>query len=1398
MSVSAVLNRWLKRLYKLLAISLVVFAVLISTLRLFLPYAHNYRENVEDYLNSTYNADISIGSFTMGWQESGPTLIVRQVELLSREDAKIFIDSLEVELDFWRSLRTGQLITQDFAISGAELEFQQVIAQKNDNLAADDAIDDTIEQGVLVDNLSAILLEQISRFSIRDSHVLYRTISGVRAFTINELHWLNSDDRHRANGTVIVDGLSSNNLKVLLDFQGNEFDKLTGQVYLEANEINITPWLGRALALEDENTHSSINFSTWLNVNAGKPDFIQVALGNNKISWQHDNSEQSFEIDGGDIQIKTIDERVYNVSTSPITIKRNGKETNQISALANINAEKVSGYINGVELASFSGVFPLLFDDNSVEELLVDLAPTGHINDIYFSGNKNDMAITAKFTDVNSHFSHGIPSIDNVSGELVYQSNKLHIALNAVDGVLDFDKHFKQPIKYSRLSTDIYAEFLAERWHFLAENVELTSSEISLTAEVKVVSEGDKPVTMALLATVIDGDAEFAEHYYPHLLMGENLYDYLDGAIVDGKIKQALVLFNGPLQSFPFDNHEGIFVVDAELSDSTFIFDPEWPAIKNFAANLNFTNNSMVITGREGSLSGIDVTGVEAAIANLSDEQILTVDASFAETAPKLVSNLMDASPMKDSIGLTLAQVKIEDVINGDFSLILPLNDLDAVVAKGYVDFKDNNVSLQAPSMSFVKVNGRLNYHNDLITASDIRLDWRGLPLTLNVVAQQKSDHYSVAIETLGQWQDNQWQAQVPNELIKYANGQLDWQGQLALKISDDNFSYDYQVDSTLKEVDLALPVPFDKTAGEKVTVNIHAFGDEANSTINAEIGDKVDFYGLLDHQKTSFSLAHLVLGKQQLWLPTKGFHITADLANANYQQWQPLVLDILASVEANPVSDSTPKLVAENHLVAATPPLLSAPSRINGRIKNLLVYGQDFHEVDFDFSPETNWWLLNLNAKEVRANAKFYPDWHQQGIDLDIDFLHLTVPEKTPVNDTEAVMNTELSTEKNGGVNSENNTERISLTHIEGTVASNTEEFKKPSPALSKVDGIAIALESSALVVKDNNQALPNVDHLLNAEVFANVPMIKAKCASCKYGLYDFGDVSFTVERENENTLLLNKFTAKRGKTNMAFDAKWQQDKTQSNTSIKGRLNSDNVAREVEDIGYVSIIKDSGVAITYDVSWQGAPYDFAMATFGGDLSAKFDDGYLADIDDKGVRILSLLSLQSLVRKLSFDFRDIFSDGMFYRELKGGFTVKKGVAYTDNVRMKGTAGDLTIVGNTNLNNNELDYRMSYKPNLTSSLPVLAWIATLNPVTFLAGVALDEVITSSVIAEINFEVTGNLDEPEFKQVSKKNKNISVGRSTPPTIVDNIPDKSKPSVIEQPKQNQPDKTKTDGKA
>jgi uncharacterized protein YhdP len=142
-----------------------------------------------------------------------------------------------------------------------------------------------------------------------------------------------------------------------------------------------------------------------------------------------------------------------------------------------------------------------------------------------------------------------------------------------------------------------------------------------------------------------------------------------------------------------------------------------------------------------------------------------------------------------------------------------------------------------------------------------------------------------------------------------------------------------------------------------------------------------------------------------------------------------------------------------------------------------------------------------------------------------------------------------------------------------------------------------------------------------------------------------------------------------------------------------------------------------------------------------------------------------VLSLQSLVRKLTLDFRDIFSDGMFYSSIKGSYQLEQGLLTTDNTKMNGTAGNLFMTGNTNLVTGQLDYDMSYKPNLTSSLPVLAWIATLNPVTFLAGVAIDQVIKSQVVSEFKFELTGTVENPDFQEVNRKSKNISVDTTVP---------------------------------
>ena len=218
------------------------------------------------------------------------------------------------------------------------------------------------------------------------------------------------------------------------------------------------------------------------------------------------------------------------------------------------------------------------------------------------------------------------------------------------------------------------------------------------------------------------------------------------------------------------------------------------------------------------------------------------------------------------------------------------------------------------------------------------------------------------------------------------------------LNIRDDKLTYDYQANSTLNDITLAIPAPFSKTPAEQVTTSVHAFGDKKRSTITGNVGAAINFHGVLEHQQRHFSLAHLVLGKKQIWQSSDGFHITADLENADYAQWQPLVLDIIASV-----NDDSPKAetinAQESTLSKETAsPLLSVPNRINTYVKDLMVYGQHFHDVSAKLTPESNGWMLNLDSNEAQGTAKFYPDWHQQGIDVNLNFLKLTAVKEPEV----------------------------------------------------------------------------------------------------------------------------------------------------------------------------------------------------------------------------------------------------------------------------------------------------------------------------------------------------------------------------------------------------------------
>ncbi|MEC9170892.1 MAG: AsmA-like C-terminal region-containing protein, partial [Pseudomonadota bacterium] len=59
--------------------------------------------------------------------------------------------------------------------------------------------------------------------------------------------------------------------------------------------------------------------------------------------------------------------------------------------------------------------------------------------------------------------------------------------------------------------------------------------------------------------------------------------------------------------------------------------------------------------------------------------------------------------------------------------------------------------------------------------------------------------------------------------------------------------------------------------------------------------------------------------------------------------------------------------------------------------------------------------------------------------------------------------------------------------------------------------------------------------------------------------------------------------------------------------------------------------MKDSSANVAFDITWPNAPMDFGFEKLNGNVEWSLSDGYLTELSDKGSRIFTLFSLNSLV-----------------------------------------------------------------------------------------------------------------------------------------------------------------------
>lgn len=273
------------------------------------------------------------------------------------------------------------------------------------------------------------------------------------------------------------------------------------------------------------------------------------------------------------------------------------------------------------------------------------------------------------------------------------------------------------------------------------------------------------------------------------------------------------------------------------------------------------------------------------------------------------------------------------------------------------------------------------------------------------------------------------------------------------------------------------------------------------------------------------------------------------------------------------------------------------------------------------------------------------------------------------------------------------------------------------------------------------------------------SLPPINLYCRQCSLLGNELGEVVLETTPNDDGMSIDNlRFNGTHG--GLRADGQWYRRSGDHFTLLSGSLDSSDFGGLLKDFQFDSGIRDSEADIDFTLTWQKSPLDFSFANLNGELDWELTDGYLTELSDKGSRIFTLLSLESLIRKLSLDFRDVFAKGFFYNQMEGSVQITQGKADTRDTAIDGGAGEMTIYGYTDLVSRELNYNVGFTPKVTGNLPVLVYFMV-NPPTALAALALDQVLTSTkVISNVNYSITGTLDKPILLETGRQSTDVAL--------------------------------------
>lgn len=271
--------------------------------------------------------------------------------------------------------------------------------------------------------------------------------------------------------------------------------------------------------------------------------------------------------------------------------------------------------------------------------------------------------------------------------------------------------------------------------------------------------------------------------------------------------------------------------------------------------------------------------------------------------------------------------------------------------------------------------------------------------------------------------------------------------------------------------------------------------------------------------------------------------------------------------------------------------------------------------------------------------------------------------------------------------------------------------------------------------------------------------PPLEFRVSELKWDNWRFSKVALRTE-PGEEGMQITALTARQNFMRVSGRGYWKQSNSAGGdvadlTTLDLTASFDDFGRAMGQIANVqSYAKGTGEA-ALSLNWPTPAYAPDLNQLRGQLLFNLRDGRILSVQPGAGRILGLFALQSLPRRLTFDFRDITDTGLAYSGVSGNLTIANGQAHANAIALSGPVAEILVHGSTDFVNNTYDQIIDVLPRVSGTLPLLGALSAgpaAGVTALLAGGVLKGLgVNLDELGKRRFTLTGSWSDPVWTTV-----------------------------------------------